>query len=163
MPLPNLVMPSSLPRFLLAGYGSDYQSPFGVVAMGTGHARKRRLVTRRPTVVNASMILEEQQAADFHVWFRDSLLLGERSFAVLTQLEGGPLVWYEAQFVTTYRATMMHLGRKRIDMILRLIGDASETPPLFGQLSGRAGVDVGGSGHLQVLRYFAGSAGVEVS
>lgn len=163
MPLPNLVMPAGLPLFLVAGYGADYQSPYGLVGMGTGHARKRRLVTRRPRVVNSSMILDEQQAADFHAWHRDSLINGQRSFSVRTQIEGGPLVWYEAQFVSMYNATMMHLGRKRVDMILRLIGVGSVDGPALGQFVGSAGLEVTGSARLQVLVYFTGSAGLEVT
>jgi hypothetical protein len=162
MPLPTLVMPASLPMFLLGGYGADYQSPYGVVGMGTGHARKRRLVTRRPNIVNASLLLDEQQAIDWHAWYRDSLLSGERSFTARTVQEGGPLVWYEAQ-VISYMGEMLHLGRKRIDMRLRLISEGSVEGPAFGTFSGRAGLDVGGSGHLRVVLQFRGTAGLEVT
>lgn len=163
MPLPALVMPDTLPMFLLAGYAADYRSPYGLVTMGTGHALKRRLVTRKPNLVSASLLLDEQQAIDWHAWHRDSLRNGERSFSLRTQLEGGPLVWYEAQVVEMYQATMLHLGRKRIDVVLRLIGAPSVEGPNLGEFSGTAGLNVTGSASLQVLQYFSGSAGLEVS
>lgn len=163
MPLPGLVPPSSVPAFLLFGHDFQYQSPFGHVAMTTGHDRKRRNVTRRPTLANAALIMELDAAADWAVWVRDSLRNGQRTFSARVAQQGGPPVWYEAQLVQMYQWTGMHKGRKRADMQLRLIGDASTSGPAFGVFTSRSGLDVTGRARLTVIRNMYSRAGLEVT
>lgn len=163
MPLPSLVMPSSLPAFLLAGHDFQYQSPFAQIDFCTGESRKRRLVTRRPTVVNVSLFLEDQQAGDFQRFYRDSLRNGERQFAARVLQQGAGTVWYTAQFVTPYGATALHLKRWRIDAQLRLIGDAVEDAPTIGDFSARAGMEVVATGRLTLQLNVSARAGMEVT
>lgn len=160
MPLPSIVPPSSVPLFLIAGHETAYQSPFAMVAMGTGSPRKRRLVTRRPHLQAASLILEPGAAADFHAWHRDALRSGERSFAVQVKWQGIGLVYYEAQFASMYNATPLHLGRWQVDMQLRLIGDAVGAPPDLGSFGGIAGLVLDGQAQGTVLKFFGGTAGL---
>lgn len=160
MPLPAIVLPSSTPRFLIAGHAAQYQSPFANVPMGTGSPRKRRLVTRRPHMQVASVIVERAEAADLAAWFRVALRSGERSFSAQVKNQGGGIVWYEAQMVRMYEAVPLHLGRWRVDMQIRLIGTASETPPELGSFAGDAGLELFGTAQGTVLKFFGGEAGL---
>jgi len=163
MPLPNLVMPSSLPAFLIAGHDFQYQSPFANIDMGTGESRRRRVVTRRPHIASCSLLLEQSQAADFQLFYRDGLKNGERSFAARVAQQGFGTVWYTAQFVAPYNATALHLRRWRIDTQLRLIGEASETGPTLGAFAASSGMEVVGTGELLLVLNVSASSGMEVT
>lgn len=150
MPLPGILLPSSLPPFLIAGHTSQYGSPYADVPMGTGDARKRRVCTVLPQLVSASLLLERDDMASFQRWFRDTIRSGERRFTANVKEQGQGMLWYEAQFAQMYHASALHLGRWRVDCNLWLFGAGELEAPFTGLLATRIDWALSGVGVLRV-------------
>lgn len=155
MPLPGILLPAGLPCFLLQGHASQYSSPYADIAMTTGHARKRRVCTVRPQVVNVSLFLERSQMAEFREWFKETLLSGERSFAARVKEQGDGFLWYEASWVGMYQATALHKGRWRVEGQLLLMGEGEAEDPGLPPFATEVSIPLTGSGQLHVIKYFA--------
>ena len=76
MALPEIVLPSGLPAWLIDGHQSELQDAYAHVQMRTGHNRVRRVWRNPPEVRSVSMLLEDWQAAIFHAWFENDLQAG---------------------------------------------------------------------------------------
>ena len=158
MPLPQITLPPSLPPFLIAGHAAEWGSPFADIPMGTGHGRKRRVVTARPQIISVSLILERAQMTAFHLWFRDTLRSGQRRFSANVKEQGAGMLWYDAMWLQMPQWTAMHLGRWRVDGVLQARGDSSTVGPTLGLFSGGARIAFTGTARVSAANLFQGGA-----
>jgi hypothetical protein len=155
MPLPTTLMPEGLPPFLIAGHADAITSPFTDVEMTTGHRRKRRVSSARPSVRNVSLFLERDQMTTFQRWFRDPLVSGQRHFSARVKNEGPGMLWFEAVFVGTYEAEALHFGRWIVRAQLYLVGDGQEDPPSLESFHSEVSIPLTGVGTLNVPKRFS--------
>lgn len=138
--MPEIVLPSSLPAWLIDGHESQLEDAYAHVQMRTGHHRLRRVYRRPPEVRSVSLQLLEEQAATFHAWFEHDLLAGEREFAARVAHRGPGVVWYAARFLgdPPYDAEPLHLEGGvgwRIQARLLLSGQPQAFPPVLSAMS----------------------------
>lgn len=127
MALPEIVLPSGLPAWLIDGHQSELQDAYAHVRVRTGHHRVRRVFRQPPEVRSVSLLLREDQALVFHRWFEDDLQAGAREFSARVANRGPGVVWYAARFEgdPPYEAIPLHLEGGvgwRIQARLRLTG-----------------------------------------
>lgn len=160
MPLPGILMPSSMPVFQLADHNAQWQSPFVNFEMGTGHRRKRRVRTVMPQIYSVSALFTRQQMTDFHRWHRDTLRNGERKFAARVKEQGDGLLWYESAWVGMYQAVPLNGGYWRVSGDLLVTGDGQVEPPGAASFSSHVSVRLRARGSLFVPVRFGSSVTV---
>lgn len=94
--------PSQLPTPLREGYGMSTVSPLMRTDMDSGRARQRRRFTSVPTIVSASWLMSNGQAALFESWFQHVAMDGAAWFQCPLQTPGGGIAHYDARFVDMY-------------------------------------------------------------
>lgn len=133
--LPEILMPSGLPSWLIDGFSGSDDDAYGTVEMTTGHDRKRRLYRRPPIRRQVSLLLTELETLQFENWFENDLIAGERRFSARVRDMGPGDVWYAAQFVQPYEADYQHWAKGpekdhwRISAELILYGVGSDFGP----------------------------------
>lgn len=145
--MPEIVLPSGFPAWLIDGHESEMDDAYAHVPMRTGHHRLRRVYRQPPEVRSVSLLLREEQAADFHSWFESDLLAGERQFAARVANRGPGVVWYAARFVAPYEATPLHMAGGvgwRIDARLLLSGQPQAFAPVLTPMSAATIVGLSG-------------------
>lgn len=134
MSLPGITAPSGTPPFRAAGHGIAPGSVFADVPMLTGHARRRRVWRTVPRVVDVEWRLTQAEMAVVDAWFEDVLQAGNRRFSALIANQGTGDLWWEAQWLSPYRADPIAGGRWRVTGQLLLTGEGSATGPVTTDL-----------------------------
>lgn len=135
MKLPEIVLPESLPAWLIDGFSGTDDNAYAKVEMSTGHNRKRRVFRRPPVRRNVSMLLTEVQTMQFEAWFENDLIAGERLFSARVRDMGPGHIWYPAQFSEPYQADYQHWAQGagnahwKITVELILYGAGSDFGP----------------------------------
>lgn len=132
--MPQIRLPAGTPCFLAAGHGITPDSVYADVRMRTGHARKRRIYTSAPRVVDVAWVLEAEQMTAVDAWYEDVLLAGERAFAAQVKAQGPGKLWWRARWVEPYEAEAMHLGRWRVTGRLLLTGVGQVEDPYIPEM-----------------------------
>lgn len=136
MALPQIVLPSDLPAWLINGHQSQIDDAYAHVQMRTGHYRLRRVYRNPPEVRSVSLLLEEWQAPIFHEWFENDIQAGALAFSARVANRGPGVVWYEARFVgdPPYEAVPLHMNGGvgwEVRARLLLSGSGSVAPPVL--------------------------------
>jgi len=142
MALPELLLPSGIPNFLLSGHAVARESPHDDFDVMAGHPRKRKIWTEARRTVTVSLDLSEDQAADLDEWFENVLIVGNEKFTARIAPVGDAAKYWEAQWVApplwTPRADVIRdpvtggkvsAPRWRVDGQLLLTGDGSDEKP----------------------------------
>ena len=150
MKLPEIVLPDSLPAWLIESFAGTDETAYAKVEMSTGHNRKRRIFRRPPVRRSVSMMLTEVQAMQFESWFENDLIAGERMFSARVRDMGPGHIWYPAQFVEPYQADYMHWAQGagkahwRISAELILYGVGEDQGPELTPFHAEVGIDLTG-------------------
>lgn len=150
MKLPEIVLPDSLPAWLVESFAGTDETAYAKVEMSTGHNRKRRVFRRPPVRRSVSMMLTEVQAMQFESWFENDLIAGERMFSARVRDMGPGHIWYPAQFVEPYQADYMHWAKGagndywRISAELILYGVGEDQGPELTPFHAEVGIDLTG-------------------
>lgn len=94
--------PTELPLPLREGYGMQHVSPLQRTEMDSGRARQRRRFTSVPTIVSASWLMTNGQAALFENWFKYAAMDGAAWFKCPLQTPSGGIKHYDARFTDIY-------------------------------------------------------------
>ncbi len=160
MSLPELTTPPGVPVFLAAGHAIALRSLYVEVPMTSGHARKRRVYTQAPRVVDVALLLTDQQMADLDDWYETTLLVGTRPFAAQVAGQGGGVLWWRAEWLVPYLATPLHRRRWRVEGQLLVSGTGSATGPVLGTLAAEISVPLKATAWLRVAPQLAAEIGV---
>ncbi len=129
MSLPELLAPEGTPVFLAADHAISLHGLYADVRFRTGHGRKRRVYTSSRREVDVSWFLEADQMAEVDDWFETALDVGDRHFSARVANQGAGFLYWDAQWLTPYLSTPLHLGRWRVTGTLLLIGEGSTEGP----------------------------------
>lgn len=149
MSLPELLPPSGTPCFLVAGHAITPESLYDDIEPMQGEARKRKVQTYAPRVVDVSAIFEEDEAYAYDEWFENVLIVGSEKFTARVAELGPDSKYWAAEWVDPPQWTAMHLGRWRLDGQLLLTGEGASTPPDTVTLAFEFGMALTGSASIQ--------------
>ncbi len=150
MSLPELLPPRGTPTFLHRGHAIEPRPVFADVAMTTGHARRRRVSTIAPRVVEVGWFLTPGQMTSVDAWFESTLLVGSRQFTAPVKAQGAGLLYWAAEWLEPYTAEPVSRGRWYVSGKLLLTGEGSTTPPVLSTLGIEFGAALTGSASLTV-------------
>lgn len=142
MALPNLLEPSGLPYFLLAGHSITAEPTHDDFEWNQGHGRKRKVFTAREKTVNVSRDMSEAQADVYDDWLENALQVLDNHFTAHIATLGLTATYWDAQFVSPPQWTPRpvvrynpdtgrheHQLRWRLDGQLLLTGQGEATAP----------------------------------
>lgn len=153
MPLPSILMPSTLPAFVARPHDITPVAPYADVPTSTGPWRKRRVFVRAPRTLECGLELSEEQMAIFDSWFENDLKAGNEPFtATVAKLGSADLEYWAAKFIEPYDAEPTVYGRWQVQCHLMLSGysTASTSPPTFETLEAGILVPLTGTAALSV-------------
>lgn len=151
MALPELTLPASLPCFLASGHAIEVWPVHAYVPRATGLTRTRRRFRDAPRVQTVSMLLDEDEAAEFRDWFERDLIAGSRHFSARVMNESGVALWWDAVWSEPPVYVAMPRGFWRVSGRLVL---GIETPTVDGP--------VRGSMRAEIRAPLTGDASIEV-
>lgn len=160
--MPGIRPPAGTPCFLASAHSISPDSVFVDVKMRVGHARKRRVFTAAPRVVEVAWVLEAAEMAAVDAWYKNALLAGEREFAAQVKRQGPGMLWWRARWVEPYAAEALHLGRWRVTGRLLLTGVGQEADPYVPGLAVEFGAALTGTASLTVETMLAVEFGAEL-
>jgi hypothetical protein len=137
VPFPTVFEPSGLDPFLAAGLGVDHEDIYATDARGSGHHRKRRLYTTAPRRVTVGRILDPADAAAYHAWFEQTIVVGETHFVAWISNQGPGQLYYDACWLEPPQWTPLATPQGihwRLEGALLLTGTGVEARPDDGVL-----------------------------
>lgn len=145
MALPELLAPPGT-CFLFNGHANtpdSFDDDFDVMQ---GHARKRRVQTAIPRVVDVSCVFKTADAADvFDDWYENTLVVGNGLFTAKIAPIGADTKYYAAQWVAPPLWTPLDHGKWQLSGQLLLTGAGSDILPLGATLRTEYRIDLTGS------------------
>lgn len=112
--------PSTFPKVLAEGYSVNPGQQFVRTEMETGPARQRRITEAPNRNISASVLLNDEQLAEFDTWFDTELLGGSIWFSGIPLHIGQGMQSYSARFVAQPKYTHAGALRWKIGMELEV-------------------------------------------
>ena len=134
MALPELFMPASLPYFKAADHVRTPDSLYAGIERQGGFARRRRVFTSAPQMLETMLEVTQEQLEEFFAWHEGPLQAGAKPFTAYVSAGALAVQYWEAyilEFTAEHREGNLH----DISLKLRLKGDPSAVPPVASSLT----------------------------
>jgi hypothetical protein len=129
MALPELMLPSSLPDFRAGDYVMVPEAMYAPVPRQAGIPRKRRLFTKVPRLLDASLETNQTGLETFYDWHEKALAAGSLPFTAKLAKVGSGVEYWKAYILSYTAEHHPGVNNHSITVKLRLHDDPSDTPP----------------------------------
>ena len=139
MPLPELLMPASLPYFKAADHVRTPDSVYAPIERQGGFARRRRVYTSAPQMLETMLEVTQAQLEEFYAWHEGPLQAGAAPFTAYVSAGALAVQYWEAYilaFTVEHREGNLH----DINLKIRLKGAPSAVPPVPASLAAEVAV-----------------------